>query len=399
MSTTAHSSAIRQAGREVLSLALMDARNQTLRLLTAFESAGDTVDLAPALLLAGRSGWFAEAWIGRNPQRSLGTACPPRPVRLASIEPMADLWWAPELGGGGAGVAGPGAALTREWLRDTLESTLELLERTPETPQALYFYRLALHHEDLAVERLQVLAQSQGVTLGVEPPAVLASRQPLVVPAVRWQLGSADDGSFVFDNEKWAHPVAVPEFEIDAQPVSWAQFAEFVADGGYERESLWQPEGWRWREAAAPGGRQAPRGVEAIGGRSGAVVQQRFGRAVRLASGHAAVHLSGWEADAWCRWAGRRLPDEAEWEVAAHRAAALGFRWGEVREWTASRFVPYPGFAPDPWAECSLPHFDRCRVLRGACWLTPGRLRHPKFRGFARPGDDSGFTGFRSCAR
>lgn len=410
-STDIDSPAMRQAGRDALSLALIDARNHTLRLLAGHEAPADTANaahvasrMAAALRQAGHAGWFAEYWIARNTLRALGSACPAQPPRLASIEPHADLWWASD--GAPAPAQGdpapPDAAATRAWLRETLETTLELLEKTPDTDEGLYFFRLALFHEDALGERLVELAQTLGVSLGLAEPATAAPRSPLGVPATRWELG-APPGGFVFDNEKWAHRVAVPEFEIDAQPVNWAQYIEFVDDGGYDRAELWHPEGWAWLQAEeAAGGRRGPRHVEQIGvarfGGAGAVLQRRFGRVVRLAGHHPVTHATWWEADAWCRWAGRRLPDEAEWELAAHLLAGRGFRWGEVCEWTASRFQPYPGFVADPWAAYSVPHFGAARVLRGASWATRSRLKHPKFRGFSRPGADEGFFGFRSCA-
>ena len=409
-STDIDSPAMRHAGRDALSLALIDARNHTLRLLAGHEAPAETANaahaasrLAPALRLAGHAGWFGEYWIARNTLRALGSACPAQPPRLASIEPHADLWWT----SGAAPLAQgdpdpPDAAATRAWLRETLETTLELLEKAPDTDDGLYFFRLALFHEDALGERLVELAQTLGVSPGLAEPATAAPRSPLGVPAARWELGSAP-GGFVFDNEKWAHLVAVPEFEIDAQPVNWAQFIEFVDDGGYDRAELWHPEGWAWLQAEeATGGRRGPRHVEQIGvarfGGAGAVLQRRFGRVVRLAGHHPVTHATWWEADAWCRWAGRRLPDEAEWELAAHLLVGRGFRWGDVWEWTASRFQAYPGFVADPWAAYSAPHFGTARVRRGASWATRQRLKHPKMRWFAPPSHDDAFVGFRSCA-
>src|SRR5438046_2317739 len=77
-------------------------------------------------------------------------------------------------------------------------------------------------------------------------PASMTVQGPVLIPATVWQMGSKPDGGFAFDNEKAAHAVSVPEFEIDAQPVTWAQFVEFVDDGGYDRQELWQAEGWQW---------------------------------------------------------------------------------------------------------------------------------------------------------
>ena len=108
---------------------------------------------------------------------------------------------------------------------------------------------------------------------------------------------------FVFDNERAQHPVSVPEFEIDAQPVTWAQYVEFVGDGGYDHPEFWDPAGWQWLQSE---GQRGPRYVEQIGVASGAVVQTRFGNAMRMLGHQPAMHMSWWEADAWCRWAGRK---------------------------------------------------------------------------------------------
>lgn len=412
------SPAMRSAGRDALSLALLDARNHTLDLMAQF---GDTLGavppdmvplphLASPLWLAGRAGWFQERWVGRNPQRALGPLCDPTAVRLGATEPLADAWWEVDTVSAFEidDLALPPAERVRAFLLDGLESTLALLEKTPDTDQALYFFRLALFHEDACGEAMVQAAQAFGVPLKLPLPVALGTREPLRMPATRWTLGMAPDASaravlvpagFTFDNETMAHEVAIPEFEIDAQPVSWAQFVEFVDDGGYDDPSHWRPEGWAWlQQAVLEEGRRAPRYVEQIGVASGAVMQTRFGQAMRLAGHQPVVHLTWWEADAWCRWAGRRLPTEVEWEAAAHTAAGRGFRWGDVWEWTAGHLQPYPGFSAGPWHGYSVPWFGQARVLRGASFATRQRMKHPKFRGFALPDDDTRFVGFRSCA-
>ena len=401
---------MRSAGRGLLSLALMDARNHTLHLFSQYQKVLETVNFVvpqlatinPPLWELGHVGWFQEWWIGRNMQRALGNRCDPGHTRLASIEPHADRWWdsgqvahdsrwALDL---------PDLSSIKTYLLNTLESSLELLEKAPEEDDALYFYRLALFHEDMHGEALIYMAQTLGLPLGLNLPGPGPVREPLLLAATRWPLGlAAGQGGFTFDNERLVHEVAVPEFEIDAQVVTWAQFVEFVDDGGYDRAELWQPQGWQWVQNKAAGeGRRGPRYVDQIGVASGAVMQTRFGTLQRMLGGQPVMHVTWWEADAWCRWAGRRLPAEVEWEVAAHNAARRGFRWGEVWEWTGTTFHDYPGFIADPYRDYSEPWFGTHKVLRGASFATRARMKNPKYRNFYLPGRDDIFAGFRSCA-
>jgi iron(II)-dependent oxidoreductase len=403
---------MRHAGRELLSLALMDARNHTLQLLARFEQAATESGLQVPLRdetelplwIGGHIAWLSESWIGRNPQRSLGPACPADAVRLASIDPVADRCFDPALAPHGErwAIPLPSFESVRAYLLETLETTLEMLEKSAPDDDSLYFFRVALFHEDLRCEQLVTLAQTLGMPLSLPLPGGVQSRAPVLVPAGRWLLG-ASPGGFVFDVEKWAHEVDVPEFEIDAQPVNWAQFVEFVDDGGYDRDELWHPQGWQWLEREAGGeGRRGPRYVEQIGSASGAVMQTLFGTPARMAGSQSAMHVSWWEADAYARWAGRRLPTEVEWEMAAHVASRRGFRWGDVREWTASTLRPWPGFTPDAWTLHTdleaQSRFGHARVQRGASFASRTRMKHPKLRSFALPQRDDAFVGFRTCS-
>jgi formylglycine-generating enzyme required for sulfatase activity len=289
-------------------------------------------------------------------------------MRIASIEPAADALFNPALAPHAARwqLALPTAESVRAFMLETLESTLELLEKTPDEDDALHFFRVALFHEELRREQLLTLAQTVGLALPVELPMGMRPRDAILVPAATWALG-ASPGGFAFDVEKWAHEVEVPEFEIDAQPVNWSQYIEFVDEGGYDREELWHPEGWRWLQRAAAGeGRRGPRHVEQIGAAGGAVRQMLFGKPTRMTGSQSAMHVSWWEADAYARWAQRRLPTEVEWERAAVQAQRQGFRWGDVREWTAGTLRPWPGFKADAWTKHTdfdaEPNFGAARV-------------------------------------
>ena len=400
-----HSPQMRRAGKELLSLALMDARNHTLRWASVYEEAlgashfivPPLPEVNPPLWLLGHVAWFQEHWIARNVHRRRGPGADPAAPRLASISPHADRWYDPAQAPHARRwhLDLPDLAGTKQYLADTMEITLELLDAADDNDDALHVFRLALFHEDMRGEQFAEMAQTLDLAaptareLLVEP-ASFAPREPLLFPATRWPLGSSP-GGFVFDNEKWAHPVEVPEFEIDAQPVTWMQYAEFVEDGGYDEAAHWSEAGWTWRQQAE---RRVPRHVDQM--RQG-VLQRRFGRLTRVPLPQAVVHVSWHEAEAWCRWAGRRLPTEVEWEACAN-AYSRGFAWGSVWEWTASTFRPYPGFEPDPWRGYSQPHFGHGKVLRGASVATRLRMRHPKFRRFEPPQRDDIFSGFRSCA-
>jgi ergothioneine biosynthesis protein EgtB len=396
---------LRHGSAEALSLALMRARNRTLQWLAAFEDAGalrlvEVDRFSPPAWLAGHAGWFQEWWIARHVQRGRGDAADAQSLRLASIEPDADRWWHPQASTRAERWAMdlPLDEALRAWLMATFETTLDLLAQAADGDDALFVFRAALWHEHTLDEAFAELAQALDLTPAVlgelwpEPPQ-RAARAPVALPARRWTLGSGR-GGFVPELEKWAHEVALPATEIDAQPVSWAQYAEFVDDGGYDERRWWSDAGWAWLHAHVhEHGPRLPRYVEQM--RRGVLLRDR-GRVVHAAATQPVRHVTFHEAQAWCRWAGRRLPTEAEWEHAACAAASRGFAWGDVWEWVADRAQPYPGHAPGALARPQ-PAAAQA-VLRGASWLTAPALRHPKARRFADPARDQGFCGFRSCA-
>jgi formylglycine-generating enzyme required for sulfatase activity len=387
--------AARTAGRDWLSLALIDARNGTLAWLARFEQAGkltgDAQQAPSPLLMAGRAGWLQEWWIARNVRRLAGPMASEGGLRLPGLDRRADEWFRhTDCTPGHVGIQLPDAASVRSYLEATLEQTLELLAGSQEDDDALWVYRRALRDEDHLGEVFAEVAHEQGVEPAqaarrAGPPPARAAREALWLPAQRFMLGSVP-GGLVPDNEQWAHEEAVPEFEIDAQAVSWARYVEFAEDGGYDRDELWSPEGWQWLQGEA---RRSPRGAEQL--RGGALVQ-RFGRLQRAPAAQAVCHVSWFEAEAWCRWAQRRLPTEIEWELAASVARSRGFVWGDVWEWaagTARHWPAGPAVPPTP-----VPR----RVLRGASSWTVPRARHVKRRRFMAAERDEVFCGFRSCA-
>jgi iron(II)-dependent oxidoreductase len=383
----------------------------------------------PVLWELGHVAWFQERWcLRRRPEGTLA------PSSIADADSLYDSsrvahdirWDLPLL---------PPAA-TRDWLSSGLERVLEALARRPDDELQLYFAELCACHEDMHAEAFHHTRQ----TLGLPPPRVPAGpvrasdarrRGDVEFAGGRFLLGAIPDTGFVHDNEKWAHEVLVAPFRISSVPVTQGEWLEFVEEGGYSRREWWSEEGWRWRSSSAS---TAP---QYWSRRDGVWLARRFGSWQEIEPDLPAIHVSWHEAQAWCRFAGRRLPTEAEWELAACGAAdspkpatpwgaevpdvehanlegssavsvhacavgdtPAGVRQmlGNVWEWTASTFAPYPGFVPDPYADYSQPWFGTHKVLRGGSFATPVRLLRNTWRNFYTPDRADVFAGFRTCA-
>ena len=391
------SQSARRADADALRAALLDSRAQTLAGFAAYAQALPALqvpyrdEVNPPLWELGHIGWFQEWWTSRNPQCALGAGCDPAVARAPSLLGAADRLydssaivhaarWSLPL---------PDAQASLDYLARGIERTLAGLAHAGTTDDELYFYRLSLFHEDMHNEAAIYMANSLGFEVPHAASALAAARPALRVAGADVRLGWAGAG-FAFDNELQGRAVALDTYEIDAVAVSNARFAAFVDAGGYADRGCWSDAGWAWRAA---GELRAPR----FWRRHGTSWQQcRFGRWLELAPDEPAMNLSCHEAEAWCAWAGRRLPGEAEWE---HAALVIdGFRWGDVWEWTADRFAPYDGFAAHPYRDYSAPWFGSRRVLRGASIATHARIRHARYRNFFAPERNDIFAGFRTCA-
>jgi ergothioneine biosynthesis protein EgtB len=378
---------------------LLAARDRTLRLAEDYRAALGpapqlpyAAELNPPLWELGHVAWFQEWWIARNPQRHQGIQAGAGPRALPSRLPQADSWYDSSRVPHRArwDLPLPNAEATAQFLEQTFARTLELLDALPADAgdDALYFFRLVALHEQMHAEAAVYMGQGLGIPLRESrSPATAGAGGELAVHADGFLLGAAP-GGFAFDNELGAHRVTLAPFAIDAEPVTWGAFLPFLEEGGYEDLRWWTPEGCAWLASLR---QRQPAGLRQ---HAGHWEQMRDGRWQPLRPEQVAVHLSAHEAEAWCRWAGRRLPTEAEWECAALTQA--GFRWGQVWEWTASPFAPYPGFTPHPYRDYSQPWFGSRRVLRGASQATAAALAHARYRNFFEPHRRDIFAGFRS---
>jgi gamma-glutamyl hercynylcysteine S-oxide synthase len=370
----------------------------------------------------------------------------------------------------------PGRDATLRYMESVLDESIERLEVADEISQeTLYFYQLVSFHEAMHAEALAYTRQ----TLGYPAPRLAdPGRRPetcggecrgdVNIPGGTFLIGATPDFPFVFDNEKWAHEVTIKPFRMARAPVTNVEYLAFVEDGGYRKRQHWSREGWRWLETGG-----APQLERSFGKffnkvldekieitefkgrlehpvywqrRGGRWHQRVFDQLAPLSDSLPVVHVSWFEAEAYCNWAGRRLPTEVEWEVAASgetdesanslSAGRRHFPWGDnaptvecanldwragglvevgaheagdsafgcrqmignVWEWTADNFMPYPGFTVDPYKEYSKPWFGTHKVLRGGCWATSSLLIRNTWRNFYTPDRRDVWAGFRTCA-
>jgi len=287
--------------------------------------------------------------------------------------------------------------LSRPTIRDVLawrrriDLGLEQLLERP-CPQLHPVAELGIHHEQQHQELLLMDLLDGFSRQPLEPAYAADADLALQVKEAGWlacdgglmEIGHSGTG-FHFDNEGPRHRVWLEPFELGTQLVSNADYRAFMADGGYQRPELWMSEGWGLRQRL---NWQAPRYWRGSG--EPAEWQDEFTLAGRqpLDPGAPVRHLSWFEADAFARWSGARLPVEAEWEVAVtQHGERLSAVHDALWQWTASPYRPYPGFTPPDGAigEYNGKFMSSQFVLRGSCWLTPRGHARDTYRNFFPP--------------
>jgi gamma-glutamyl hercynylcysteine S-oxide synthase len=336
------------------------------------------------------------------------------------------------------------ATRARHYIASVRDRACEVLDGieadalAPDAPDALlahaFVYGMVVQHEhqhdETMLATLQLAADfvhpdADGAPTedrAVPAPGARSLPRDVLVPGGTFVMGTSADG-WAYDNERPAREVEVPAFRIDSTPVTNRAYQAFLADGGYDDHRHWSADGWEWRRSAslvAPGFWS--------GDGAGGWIRRRFGRTEEIPPDEPVQHVCWYEADAYARWSGARLPTETEWERAAIGAEpsasnlwrGQGHRWspapvrtsrdgashlgvhgmlGDVWEWTSSDFSGHDGFVSFPYREYSEVFFDSgYKVLRGGSWATDPVAARATFRNWDFPIRRQIFAGFR-CAR
>ena len=325
--------------------------------------------LNPPLWEFGHLTWFHEFWVQRKGQEA-------RPSLLADADYLfnssdiahADRWK----------ITLPELSTLLDYNQRVVNQTLTLLNHSL-SPEDAYFIQLAIFHQDMHNEAFAYMWQTLGYARPFEPYSkknclTSASNSYIDFSESVFLAGSQTNTGFLFDNEKWQHPIQLNPFSISSHAVSNADYLEFVKSGvpGSEIPAHWKCEDGRW-------------------------YQRTFDQWVELDMLGSLRHISYQDALRYCDWRGVRLPTEHEMTFMMSQDIQ---KWqsSDVWEWTSSAFLPFPGFSTDPYVDYSQPWFDGTyQVLKGWSAFTPERLRRPALRNFYQPHRSDHFCGFRTC--
>lgn len=340
---------------------------------------------------------------------------------------------------------------TLDYMETILSRLIDWLNSNEPDARETYLFLISILHEDMHVEALTYTRQTLGYTKPKfstvnTPDDDISILEPVSgdvdIPGGTFMLGASPDAKFTFDNEKWAHPVEIKPLKIARTTVTNHEFTAFVNAGGYENTKYWSYGGRVWLRKTKS---KHPFYWQREDNRW---MQKHFDKYIPLDKDLPVIHINWYEAEAYCNWSNRRLPTEAEWELAASSEITENkesfkdhkrlYPWGDapgtqrvanidsifmdcvdvmafpagdspfgcrqmignVWEWTSSPFYPFPGYIVDqPYKEYSAPWFGDRKVLRGGSWASSSRIVNNTYRNFFLPYRYDIFAGFRTCAK
>jgi iron(II)-dependent oxidoreductase len=357
---------------------LEESNNLTRQILSNLSTADHVVPqlniINPPLWEFGHLTWFHEFWVHRDGQVSKPSLLKHADYLFNSSE-MAhqDRWSTPM----------PSLDMLLEYNQKVIASTQEIL-RSPVDNRTAYFIQLAIFHQDMHNEAFAYMSQTLGRSMPFAPlidTSAIESISPTWIhfPKSTINAGSDRHSGFIFDNEKWCHSIELPAFDIASNPVTNADYLEFLES----QATLFDP---------------IPVAPPAYWKKDSDVWLERFFNEWLPLNPFSAVrHISYLDAQRFCKHNQVRLPSEHELSLFMSQKQTA-WQPSNLWEWTSSAFVPFPGFSTDPYVDYSQPWFDGTyQVLKGGSSYAPKRLKRTAFRNFYQSHRSDHFCGFRTC--
>lgn len=330
--------------------------------------------LNPPLWEFGHLTWFHEFWVHRDGRVDKPSFMKDADYLFNSSEiAHQDRWSIPM----------PCLSSLLDYNQTVVEKTQQLL-KAPVDNKTAYFIQLAIFHQDMHNEAFAYMWQTMGYSIPFSPLTPidkLSSEMQTWIhfPQSTIKVGADSASGFIFDNEKWAHSIDLPAFNISSQPVTNGEYLGFLESKKNltEHNPVMPPRHWK---------------------KDGEIWFERFfNEWLPLNLSSAVRHINYLEAQRFCDSHKLRLPNEHELDLLMSQEQT-SWQSSHLWEWTSSPFMPFPGFSPDPYKDYSLPWFDGSyQVLKGGSAFTPERLKRVAFRNFYQRNRSDHFCGFRTC--